>query len=113
MIGDRADATQAARVLVRDQPIGAGCAPLGQHADEILEAAGDEVVDDANADAGAHGLELRHCARAFEAGRRAVKELAHVGERRRERVLLDVADEPVAFERRDVGRPAVSLEVAD
>ena len=63
---------------------------------EVREAAGDEVVHDAEADAGAQRLELRHRARAFEIGRRAVVELAHVVERGRKRVLLDIADQPMA-----------------
>ena len=32
MLGDRTDAAEAACVLVRDEPIGARCAPLGQDA---------------------------------------------------------------------------------
>ena len=47
MIGDRADAAEVPRILVGDQPVGAGRAPFGQHADQILEPAGDEVVHDA------------------------------------------------------------------
>ena len=59
MLGDRADAPKGARVLMRDQPVGAHGAPLGQHLHEVLEAAGDEMVRDAEADAGAQRLELR------------------------------------------------------
>ena len=47
MVGQRADAAEAPHILVGDQPVGAGRAPLGQHADEVLEPAGDEVVNDA------------------------------------------------------------------
>src|SRR5665213_4151980 len=36
MLGDRADASEAARVLVRDQPIGARRPALGQDALEVL-----------------------------------------------------------------------------
>ena len=71
MVRDRADPTEAARVFVGDEPVGPGRAPFGQHADQILEPAGDEVVDDPDPDPGAQRLELGHRARAFEAGRRA------------------------------------------
>src|SRR5271166_2027606 len=40
MLGDRADAAQPPRVLVGDEPVGAGGAAVGQNADEVLEAAG-------------------------------------------------------------------------
>ena len=47
MLGHRADAPEAARVLVGDEPIGARGAALGQDAPQVLEPAGDEVVHDA------------------------------------------------------------------
>jgi hypothetical protein len=47
MLGDRADTPQASRVFVRHQPIGPRGAALGQDADQVLEAAGDEIVHDA------------------------------------------------------------------
>ena len=47
MLGDGADAAQTARVLVRDEPIGARRAALGQDALQVLEPARDEVVHDA------------------------------------------------------------------
>jgi hypothetical protein len=67
MLRHRADAPEAARVLVGDEPVGAAGAPLGQDAHEVLESAGDEVVDDPEADARAERLELGDRARAFEA----------------------------------------------
>ena len=64
-----------------------------QHGHEVVEAAGDEVVHDAQADDGAQGFEPRHRARAFEARRRAAEKLAHTVERGREGGLLDIAGE--------------------
>jgi hypothetical protein len=62
MFGDGADAPEAARVLVGDEPIAPLRAPFGQHGHEVLEAARDEVVDNAEADPGAQRLELGDCA---------------------------------------------------
>ena len=83
MLDDRADAPKTARVFVGDEPVGSRGAAFGQHALKVLEAAGDEVVHDANADPRAQRLELGHRARAFEAGRRAIVEFAHIVERGR------------------------------
>ena len=79
---DRADAADAARVLVLDHPIGAiGTAP-GQHADQFGMALSDEVVNGPYPDPGAHGLELADCAGALEARGDGPAQLRHVVERR-------------------------------
>ena len=83
MLGERADAPKAPRVLMRDKPIGARRAPLRQHALQVLEPAGDEIVHDAKTDARAHRLELRDRGGAFKTGRRAGVEFAHIVERGR------------------------------
>ena len=111
MLGHRADAPEAARVFMGDEPVGSRGAAFGQHALKVLEAAGDEVVHDADADARTQRLELRDRAGALEAGRRAIVEFAYIVERGRKRVLLDVADKPASFQRPDVRRRAVVLEV--
>ena len=49
----RADAAEAARVLMRHDPVGARRAPLRQHAHEIRKTPRDEIMHDAEADAGA------------------------------------------------------------
>src|SRR5579871_2691359 len=68
---DRPDAPEAACVLVRDEPIGPGRPSLGQDADEVAEAPGDEVMHDAEAHARAQRFELGDGARTFELGRSA------------------------------------------
>ena len=109
MFGDGADAAEPTRVLVGDEPIAALSAPFGQHGHEVLEAARDEVMDDAEADPGAQRLKLGDGAGGLEAGRRAAIEFAHVVERGRERMLLDIADQPdgVAAPRRRRARRCV------
>ena len=53
MVVHGADAPEAARILVRHDPVGARRAPLRQNADEIFEAPSDIVVHDAQPHAGA------------------------------------------------------------
>lgn len=106
-----ADPPDAACVLVFHDPIGTLRLPLRQDAGEIRVSERDEVVECADADAGAHGLQLTDRARALEGDQSAAEEFRHIAQCGGVVEIVDVSDEAMGGEPRHVGRRGMPGEI--